>query len=232
MIDDGYELTFRSPKDPSPPIIEYDESSFAHAIFLASETKSEYHRLCKPFISNSYFLLTGFAKDITPQTLVSLLTHKTNLIIALSTKQNLFTSLASEFSLILPPPGTPLISYFPKRNEPAGLIPISPSSQDKASKILSKDLAPVWFSGIPVSLGNNPLLVPILHAPPESFAAEVDGGSADAIVDAAERGGEGLWAGSQLSVVTGFQTLNGARVTWFGGVDVLSDELAQKEVSK
>lgn len=90
----------------------------------------------------------------------------------------------------------------------------------------------MWFSGIPVSLGNNPLLVPILHAPAESFAAEVDGGSADAIVDAADRGGEGLWAGSQLSVVTGFQTLNGARVTWVGGVDVFSDELAKKEVSK
>jgi len=83
-----------------------------------------------------------------------------------------------------------------------------------------------------MSLGNNPLLVPILHAPAESFAAEVDGGYADAIVDASERGGEGLWAGSQLSVVTGFQTINGARVTWVGGVDMFSDELAQKEVSK
>ena len=90
----------------------------------------------------------------------------------------------------------------------------------------------MWFSGVPMSLGNNPLLVPILHAPPESFASEVDGGTADAIVDAAERGGEGLWAGSQLSVVTGFQTLNGARVTWVGGVDMFNDELAQKEVSE
>jgi oligosaccharyltransferase complex subunit beta len=193
-----------------------------------SSSASHYIKL----ISNIYFLLTGFARDITPQSLVSLLDLKTNLIIALSTKQNLFSSLASEFSLVLPPPGTPLISYFPKRNEPAALIPISPSSQDKASKILSRDLPPVWFSGIPMSLGNNPLLVPILHAPAESFAAEVDGGSADAIVDAADRGGEGLWAGSQLSVVTGFQTLNGARVTWVGGVDMFGDELAQKEVSK
>ena len=74
--------------------------------------------------------------------------------------------------------------------------------------------------------------MPILRAPAQSFAAEVDGGSADTIVDAADRGGEGLWAGSQLSVVTGFQALNGARVTWVGGVDVFSDKLAQKEVSK
>jgi oligosaccharyltransferase complex subunit beta len=46
----------------------------------------------------------------------------------------------------------------------------------------------------------------------------------DAIVDAADRGGEGLWAGSQLSVVTGFQTLNGGRVIWVSGVDMYSDE--------
>ena len=45
-------------------------------------------------------------------------------------------------------------------------------------------------------LGSNPILVPILHAPTESFGSEVDG--ADAVVDTAERGGEGLWAGSQL----------------------------------
>lgn len=83
-----------------------------------------------------------------------------------------------------------------------------------------------------MSLGNNPLLVPILHAPAQSFAAEIDGGSADSIVDATYRGGEGLWAGSQLSVVTGFQTLEGARVTWVGGVDIFSDKLAKKEVSK
>jgi len=172
-----------------------------------------------------------FAKDITPQALISLANLKTNLIVGLSTKQTPLSSLAPEFSLVLPPPGTPLISYFPKRDEPPSLIPITPSKYDDTN-ILSKNLAPVWFSGVPQSLGNNPLLVPILHAPPQSFASEVDGGSADALVDSAEKGGEGLWAGSQLSVVTGFQTLNGARVTWLGGVDMLSDELAQKEVSK
>ena len=141
------------------------------------------------------------------------------------------TTLASEFSLILPPPGTPLISYFPKRDDPASLIPIKPTQYD-ATNILSKNLPPIYFSGVPQAYTNNPLLVPILHAPAESFAAEVDGGSADALVDSAEKGGEGLWAGSSLGVVTGFQSTSGGRVTWLGGVDVLSDELANKEVQK
>ena len=173
---------------------------------------------------------SDFAADITPQSLVEILKLKTNLIIALSTKQTPLSLLAPEFSLILPPPGTPLISYFPKRTEPATLIPITPTEQD-ATNILSKtvkDGRPIWFSGVPQALGANPQLVPILHAPPESFGAEIDGGSPDAIVDSAEKGGEGLWAGSQLSVVTGFQTSENSRVTWVGSVDLFSDELAQK----
>ncbi|KAF9036846.1 oligosaccharyl transferase beta subunit [Panaeolus papilionaceus] len=208
----GYELTFRGPKDEAPQLIEFDVPSFNHIIVLAAETKN-------------------FAKDITPQSLLALLKSNTNLILPLSTKSTPLSSLAAEFSLILPPPGTPLISYFPKRSEPASLIPIKPSKHDDLN-IISKNIAPIWFSGIPQALGNNPLLVPILHAPAESFASDVDGGSPDALADSAEKGGEGLWAGSQLGVVTGFQTLNGARVTWLGGVDLLKDELAQKEISK
>ncbi|KAF9533658.1 oligosaccharyl transferase beta subunit [Crepidotus variabilis] len=212
MRDQGYELTFRGPKEEAPLLIEYDEPKFAHVIVLASDTKN-------------------FAKDITPQSLISLTHLKTNLILGLSTKQTPLTSLASEFGLIPPPPGTPLISYFPKREEPSTLIPITPKVQDSAV-LQSRNNHPIWFSGSPHALGNNPLLVPILRAPVESFASEVDGGSPDAIVDSADKGGEGFWAGSQLGVVTGFQTLDGARVTWVGGVDVFSDEYIQKQSSK
>jgi oligosaccharyltransferase complex subunit beta len=82
-----------------------------------------------------------------------------------------------------------------------------------------------------MALGNNPLIVPILNAPPYAFASEVDGGTPDALVDAAEKGGEGLWAGSQLGIVTGFQSTTGARVVWAGGVELFSDEFAQKQVA-
>jgi oligosaccharyltransferase complex subunit beta len=161
--------------------------------------------------------------------MVNLLSLNTNVIVALSSKQTAISTLAAEFSLVLPPPGTPLISYFPERTDSATVIPVPVPA---LHPILTPNLAPVWFSGIPHSLGNNPLLVPILRAPSESFASEVDGGSADALADAAERGGEGLWAGSQLGLVTGFQTLDGSRITWVGGIDIFSDEFANKEVVK
>jgi len=149
----------------------------------------------------------------------------TNLLIALGPKQTPVSSLAAEFSLILPPPGTPLISHFPEPNTPATVIPIDVPPHP----ILTPDSAPIYFSGIPFAHGNNPYLVPILHAPAESFAADTNEDSgADALYDASERGGEGLWAGSSMGVVTGFQTAKNTRVTWVGGADVFSDEFATK----
>jgi len=206
----GYHLTFRSPKDAQPAAIENDHSPYSHVILFAPEAKT-------------------YSQEITPQSLVSLLSQNTNLLIALSTKSTPLTSLAAEFSLILPPPGTPLVSHFPERDTPATVIPVNVSS---SNTMISSELPPVWFSGIPFAFGNNPLLVPILNAPPQSFAADSDSDSgAEALYDASEKGGEGLWAGSSLGLVAGFQTLSGTRATFAGGVELFSDEYAQKEVT-
>ena len=151
-------------------------------------------------------------------------------MLALSPKQTPLSSLASEFSLILPPPGTPLISHFPKRDTPSTLVPIQPP---RAHDVISDNLGPVSFSGVPQSLGNNPMLIPFLKAPPQAFASDADSDNgADALVEAADKSGEGLWAGSSLSLVTGFQALSNARATWVGGVEMFSDEYINKEISK
>ena len=170
----------------------------------------------------------GYAQDITPQSLVSLLGKNTNLLIALSSKQTPLTTLAAEFSLTLPPPGTPLISHFPERDEPKTVIPVPVTS---SSNVLTSKLPPVWFSGVPFAYQSNPLLVPILNAPAESFASDSESNSgADSLVEASEKGGEGLWAGSQLGLVAGFQAVGGARATWVGGVELFSDEFIQKQL--
>ncbi|KAH7890052.1 Dolichyl-diphosphooligosaccharide--protein glycosyltransferase subunit WBP1 [Phlebopus sp. FC_14] len=204
----GYDLTFRAPKDTSPAIAEYDVPNYSHVILFTPETKS-------------------YAPDITPQSLVGLLSENTNLLIALSPKQTPLTSLATEFSLILPPPGTPLISHHPARSEPASLIPVAVPS----SPLLTPGTSPVWFSGASHALGNSAYLVPILRAPAESFAADTtDDSGSDAIVEATEKGGEGLWAGSQMGLVTGFQTTKNSRVLFAGSVELFSDEYAKKEL--
>jgi hypothetical protein len=73
----------------------------------------------------------------------------------------------------------------------------------------------------PHALGNNPMLVPILRAPAESFAADsTDDSGADGIVDATKKGGEG----------TGFQTNVNSRVVFAGVIDLFTDEHARKEL--
>jgi len=229
----GYTVTVRSPRDESPLLIEDGLPNFSHVVFLASDTKN-------------------FAKDISPQTLVELLTLGTNLVLTLGLKQNLLTSLAPEFSLLLPPPATPLVSFFPERSDSPSVIPIAfdtKSVPNDTFSVLSQVENKIWFSGTPFALSANPLLFPILHAPAESFAADLSdspGLVADALADAAEKGGEGFWAGSTLSVVAGFQTLIGggtghgndagpgedkqSRVVWVGGPSLFSDEFATKKV--
>lgn len=233
-------MTFRTPRTEYPVLIQDDIPNFSHVILFASETKCTFSNISEKR-ELSYCFLLAFAKDITPQSLISLVNRNTNLLIALSTKQTPLTSLAAEFSLTPAPPNTPLISYFPERDDddtPLNVIPISlEPNHDKKNLIslTSSNTAPVWYSGTSMLLGNNPLIVPILNAPSYAFASEVaDGGggsTADSLVDASERGGEGLWAGSQLGLVTGFQTKNGARVVWTGGVELFSDGFAQKVVS-
>jgi oligosaccharyltransferase complex subunit beta len=168
--------------------------------------------------------------DLSPQNLIDLLSKDVNLLITLSPKQTSLSLLAAEFNLIIPPPGTPLVSHFPERAEPATVIPVD---VPKTLTFVSSDIPPVWFSGIPHALGNNPLLVPILHAPAESFATDTseDTGAASA-VDAADKGGEGLWAGSSMGLVSGFQTLAGSRVVFAGSVSLFSNEYANENVAK
>lgn len=208
LTKSGYKLTFRAPKDTAPAVIENGQPMFEHIILFAPETKA-------------------YSSDITPQSLVELLSHNVNVLFTLGSKQTQVTSLASEFGLILPPPGTPLISHFPHRAEPAHVLPIEPRSHPA---LPHTNKLPIWFEGPAHALGTNPRLVPLLHAPSESFAADSENDKgADALVDAADRGGEGLWAGSALSVATGFQALSGARALWVGGTRIFSNDFARKD---
>lgn len=171
--------------------------------------------------------LLAYSQDISVQNLASLLSSNVNILFALSPNQTPLTSLASEFSLILPPPHTPLISHFPKRKGPHTIVEVSAPA---SNVILSKNAKPILFSGIPHSFSPNPLLFPILNAPPESFASDSEGDAgADTVVEAAEKGGEGLWAGSAMSLVSGFQTKTGGRALWAGGVQMFSNEFFTKE---
>ncbi|KAG7093827.1 hypothetical protein E1B28_007466 [Marasmius oreades] len=223
----GYNLTYRSPKDSDgPPLIEHDLPKFSHVVVVGGDVKCRFN-LVPIFqsIIQTHLLVVAFAKDINPQTLVGLLSGNTNLILALGSKQNILTSLAPEFGLILPPPNTNLVSHFPEREDPISTVPISPPREEQSKIPLTSTInakSPISFSGMSFALSNNPRLFPILSAPEESFAGDIDLTS-NALADAVEKGGEGLWAGSKMAVAAGFQAKGGARVVWLGGSSLLSN---------
>src|SRR5882724_5234560 len=94
----------------------------------------------------------AYAKDITPQSLVALLEAQTNLLVALSPTQTPLTALAAEFGLTLPPPETPLVSYFPARAGPHTTLPVHVPA---AHALLGADTPPVLFAGVPHLLGSS-----------------------------------------------------------------------------
>lgn len=46
LLDRGFNLTFRSPKDVAPAVSEYGVPSFSHVVLFAPTTKSQYSILC------------------------------------------------------------------------------------------------------------------------------------------------------------------------------------------
>ena len=153
-----------------------------------------------------------------------------NLIVALSPAATPLASLAPEFGLTPPPPLTPLLSHFPARPPPHTTLPVPLPA---VHPLLAPNTPPILFAGVPHLLSTSPLLVPVARAPPESFASDADSdAAADALVDATDKGGEGLWAGAQMGLVTGFQATNCARAMWVGGVDVFSDKFAQTPLER
>jgi len=203
----GYELTFRGPKDEKPLIVEYDVVNYDHVVFFTPTTKS-------------------FSPDLTPQSLLPLLQNKVNFLIALSPAITPLNPFAAEFGLTLPTPDTPLISHFPARTGPVTTLQIDVPAK---SNIIPSDTPPILYSGINFALSTNPMLFPIISAPAESFATDTTkDDEADILVEAVGKGGEGLWAGSSMAVVAGFQTKSGARVVFTGGVEMFSDKFAKQ----
>jgi oligosaccharyltransferase complex subunit beta len=50
------------------------------------------------------------------------------------------------------------------------------------------------------------------------------------LVETFEKGGEGLWAGSGMGVVSGFVAANGARVVFADGVEMFEEEFVKATI--
>ena len=176
--------------------------AFDQVIFFTPSTKSAFGSNCATPANPQ---TTAFPSDLNPQSIVDLISRGVNILVALSPSQTPLHSLAAEFGLILPPPQTSLVDHFNAfEKDPSKLILPIPKENtffpdSRGGKII--------YKGISMAYTPNPALFPILNAPAESYATDNDGSTdkgADAIAASAEKGGEGLWAGSSMGVVSGF----------------------------
>lgn len=131
-----------------------------------------------------------------------------------------------------------MIDHFSGQLEERGVVEIEielgsglfgSDSGGKGGKILYKGAAHAYTSPPPHSLYK------ILSAPSTSFSVDSDALASDKshvmIVDTFEKGGEGLWAGSGMGVVSGFISNGGARIGVVGGVEVFSDGFVNRLLS-
>jgi oligosaccharyltransferase complex subunit beta len=151
----------------------------------------------------------------------------TNLIDALSADQTPVFTLASEFS--------PSSSLANTQHTPQMILwHILRAWKRLAYYCMGGTLAMLDLSSAGLLLGVGALLARLGAGEgpfsAKSFASDADSDAgADTVFDAAERSGEGLWAGSAMGIVTGFQTRdNDARIMWVGGVELFSDTYARK----
>ncbi|KAG1890023.1 Oligosaccharyltransferase 48 kDa subunit beta-domain-containing protein [Suillus subluteus] len=118
---------------------------------------------------------------------------------------------------------TTLLAQSPKPQSP---VPVSSSSP-----ILTPGIPPIWFTGAPHAPGSTPMLVPILRAPAESFATDsTSDADSNALVSASKKMAKVSGQGSQMGLLTGFQTNVNLCVVFAGGMKMFSDEYARKEL--
>ncbi|KAI8985008.1 hypothetical protein BD414DRAFT_72913 [Trametes punicea] len=143
-VEQGYKLTF---KDAESRIIKDDVAQFTHIVFFAPDTK-----LCIGLHSSPLY---GYS---TKRQTCSLRSRR-------STRLSPPSPPSSPLSFLLREPLSPHTSLNATRPRQ-----LSRSSHVQRPEILSPNLPALWFSGVPQALGLNPMLVPVLNAPRQSFA--------------------------------------------------------------
>lgn len=84
---------------------------------------------------------------------------------------------------------------------------------------------PILYSGIAHSVGQNPLLIPVLHGVDTSYSgelAELDPDELDA--QSSKKKKNTVLAGQSAGLISVFQTRENGRVGWIGSEDMLRDE--------
>ncbi|EMR65387.1 putative dolichyl-di-phosphooligosaccharide-protein glycotransferase protein [Eutypa lata UCREL1] len=207
----GFDIAYETPKSEDLRLFHLGERSYDHILVLPTKTK-------------------GLGPNLTPNILLDFINKNGNILLALSSSTSAPTSIVSlllELDIHLPPDRTGLVvDHFHYDVNSASdkhdvlLLP-NPGPIRRGAKDLfsptSPNGEPIAFpNGVGQTLGQGPLLSPVLRAPSTSYSYNPKE-QGEALDD--------LWAaGNQLSLVTALQARNSARFTVVGSADMLSDK--------
>ncbi|KAJ9125623.1 hypothetical protein QFC22_000585 [Naganishia vaughanmartiniae] len=209
----GFKLTFKGPKEEQAPLTEYDETKFDHLIMMAPTT-------------------TSFSSTLKPQRLVADMTsHHINTLFVLSPSiSEAQRDLAREFDIEFQERDTALIDdfhYSPTSSKHDHVLLNISSGLDSETPTtivptkLRTAAGPILYNGIVHTLGQNPYLIPVLHAGETAFSDELTDFDEDELLD---RKKKAVVAGSQAYLASAMQSRGNARIGWIGSEAMLRDD--------
>ncbi|TGJ87950.1 hypothetical protein E0Z10_g865 [Xylaria hypoxylon] len=226
----GFDIAYETPKSESLSLFHLGERSYDHVLLFPTKAK-------------------GLGPNLTPNVLLEFINAEGNILLALSGSTPVPSSLVSvllEFDIHLPTDRQGLVvDHFnydttsasekhdvlllptpgPLRPDYKHFFSLSSSGAPDGRERAGERSGVVAFpNGIGQTLGQGPLLSPILRAPSTSYSYNPKEES-EAVDD--------LFAsGSQLSLVSAFQARNSARLTVVGSADMLSNTWFDTDVKK
>ncbi|KAI0967890.1 Dolichyl-diphosphooligosaccharide--protein glycosyltransferase subunit WBP1 [Xylaria arbuscula] len=227
----GFDIAYETPKSESLSLFHLGERSYDHVLLFPTKAK-------------------GLGPNLTPNILLQFINAEGNILLALSGSTPVPTTLVSlllEFDIHIPADRQGLVvDHFNYNSASASdkhnVLLLSPperlrqdykdffrlsgsGSDGRTRAADSSSTGVVAFpNGLGQTLGQGPLLTPILRAPSTSYSYNPKE-EGEAIDD--------LFAtGSQLSLVSTLQARNSARFTVVGSADMLSDKWFDADVKK
>ncbi|GAB1729026.1 hypothetical protein NU195Hw_g3335t1 [Hortaea werneckii] len=207
----GFQLTYRTPKDPSLSLFQHGVPAYSHLLLLPPGKSTK-----------------GLGPNLTPNLVADFLNAGSNVMLALSGEQSVpsaVSSLVAELDVTLSPDrNSMVVDHFnydtnsAKESHDVLVLPGNDVSSKKSgvADFFSVDGLLAFPHAVGAALGNaSPLLSSIIKAPATAYPYNPK--------EEAE-GVEDVFAtGEQLSLVTAFQARNSARFTILGSAEALED---------
>jgi oligosaccharyltransferase complex subunit beta len=205
----GYHLVFESPKSTSLSLFQRGERIYDHALLLPPSSKS-------------------YGPNLTPQTLVKFINSSGNILLIISPTSLPETTrdFAREMDIFLPPKDYAVTDHYIYDRGSAlenhdTLVVRSPYG-GPSEKTYFDTVYPIVWKGTGFTIGNNPLVNPILKGSRGSYVYDT---KEDAVY------ADDPWsAGAQINLVAAVQARNNARLTIVASDLVFTDEFFDKEV--